>query len=214
MKRRAKYIAVEGAIGAGKTSLVHLLARKFNVEPVLEPLEDNPFLEKFYKDMQGYAFHTQMAFLISRYKQLAEHAQIDLFNRLTVCDYIFERDLIFARLNLSEGEIKLYTEIYRLLAKQVPKPDLVVYLQADTATLLKRIKERGRPMERSAPEEYIDRVNRAFNEFFFNYREGPLLIINTVHIDFVTNDDDLEMIAGKVMGDVKGQEYLNPLGSV
>ncbi|MBF0291609.1 MAG: deoxynucleoside kinase, partial [Nitrospinae bacterium] len=174
----------------------------------------NPFLEKFYKDMQGYAFHTQMAFLISRYKQLAEHAQIDLFNRLTVCDYIFERDLIFARLNLSEGEIKLYTEIYRLLAKQIPKPDLVVYLQADTSTLLKRIKERGRPMERSAPEEYIDRVNRAFNEFFFNYREGPLLIINTVHIDFVANDDDLEMIAGKVMGDVKGQEYLNPLGSV
>lgn len=214
MKRKAKYIAVEGAIGAGKTSLVHLLARKFSVEPVLEPLEDNPFLEKFYKDMQGYAFHAQMSFLISRYKQLAEHAQIDLFNRITVCDYIFERDLIFARLNLSEGEIKLYTEIYRLLAKQAPKPDLVVYLQADTSTLLKRIKERGRAMERSAPEEYIDRVNRAFNEFFFNYREGPLLIINTTHIDFVTNDADLEMIAGKVMGDVKGQEYLNPLGSV
>jgi len=214
MKRKTKYIAVEGAIGAGKTSLVHLLSRKFSVEPVLEPLEDNPFLEKFYKDMQGYAFHTQMSFLISRYKQLAEHAQINLFNRLIVCDYIFERDLIFARLNLSEGEIKLYTEIYRLLSKQVPKPDLVVYLQADTATLLKRIKERGRTMERSAPEEYIDRVNRAFNEFFFSYREGPLLIINTSHIDFVANDADLEMIAQNVMGDVKGQEYLNPLGSM
>ncbi|MBI4666954.1 MAG: deoxynucleoside kinase [Nitrospinae bacterium] len=214
MKRKARYIAVEGPIGVGKTSLVHSLCRKFGVEPVLEDLEDNPFLERFYKDQANYAFHTQVAFLISRHRQLAELKQVDLFNRLIFSDYIFERDMVFARLNLNQNELRLYSEIYRILQRDVPKPDLVIYLQCDTPTLMRRIRARARDMERTVPEEYIEKVNGAFNEFFFNYREGPLLIINTSHIDFVMNDDDLEKVSEKIFSDVKGQEYYNPLGSV
>ncbi|MBI5816457.1 MAG: deoxynucleoside kinase [Nitrospinae bacterium] len=214
MRKRTAYIAIEGPIGAGKSSLVSLLGRKFGVDPVYEPLAENPFLEMFYKNQKDYAFQTQVAFLVSRFKQLSALTQTDLFNQYIFCDYIFERDLIFAGLNLNESELRLYTDIYRLMARSVPKPDLVVYLQADTATLMRRIKARGRDMERGVPEEYIERVSKAFNGFFFDYREGPLLIINTNNIDFVANEADLDKLTAKITGEVKGQEFFNPLGSV
>jgi len=214
MKKRASYIAIEGPIGAGKSSLATLLAKRFEVEPVYELLSDNPFLEKFYKNQKDFAFQTQMAFLVSRYKQLSVLTQTDLFTQHIFCDYVFERDLIFAGLNLNASEFKLYNDIYRLMARSVPKPDLVVFLQADTATLMKRIKQRDRDIERGVPEEYIDKVNRAFNEFFFDYRDRPLLIINTNNIDFVANEADFEKLVGKITSEVKGQEFFNPLGSV
>ncbi len=212
--RRAKYISLEGPIGVGKSSLSELLAKRFGVEPIYEKVAENPFLEKFYGDRKTYAFQTQLFFLVSRYKQLSGLTQVDLFNGMTFCDYVLERDLLFARLNLGEDEYQLYLDIYQMIAKRVPKPDLIVYLQADTSTLMKRIGKRGRAIEKGVSEKYIDEVNKTFNEFFFNYKGGPLLIINTNRIDFVKNDDDFEKLVEKVTGDVLGQEFFNPMGSV
>lgn len=209
-----KYIAIEGPIGVGKSSLSGLLAKRFGVEPIYEKVAENPFLEKFYGDRKAFAFQTQLFFLVSRYKQLSELTQVDLFNGMTLCDYVLERDLLFARLNLSKAEYLLYLDIYKMIAKHVPKPDLIVYLQADTPTLMKRIAKRGREIEKGVSEKYIDDVNKTFNEFFFDYKEGPLLIINTAQIDFVKNEDDFEKLVTKVTGNVLGQEFFNPMGSV
>lgn len=210
----SRYIAIEGPIGVGKSSMARMLGERFEVEPIYEAVDDNPFLGPFYKDRAGYAFQAQMFFLVSRYKQLSALSQTDLFTQVTICDYIMERDLIFAQLNLSEQEFGLYREIYSQLIKNIPKPDLVVYFQADTGRLMKRIRQRGRNVENSITEEYIDKVNKAFNEFFFNYRETPLLIINTNNIDFVANPADFEKLVKKVRSDVQGQEFFNPLASV
>lgn len=210
----SRYIAIEGPIGVGKSSMARMLGERFEVEPIYEAVDDNPFLGSFYKDRAGYAFQAQMFFLVSRYKQLSALSQTDLFNQVTICDYIMERDLIFAQLNLSEQEFGLYREIYSQLIKNIPKPDLVVYFQADTSRLMKRIRQRGRGVENGVTEEYIDKVNKAFNEFFFNYRETPLLIINTNNIDFVANPADFEKLVKKVRSDVQGQEFFNPLASV
>ncbi len=210
----SRYIAIEGPIGVGKSSLARMLGERFEVEPVFEPVEENPFLESFYRDPAAFAFQAHMFFLVSRYKQLSALTQTDLFRGVTICDYIMERDLIFAKLNLDDSEYRLYIEIYHQLVKQVPTPDLAVYLQADTLTLMKRISRRNRDAERGVAEEYIERVNRAFNEFFFNYRGGPLLIINTSNIDFVSNEEDFEKLVKKVRSDIQGVEFFNPLGSV
>ncbi|MGK7346213.1 MAG: deoxynucleoside kinase [Candidatus Nitrospinota bacterium M3_3B_026] len=214
MRKKRKYIAIEGPIGVGKTSLAKLLSEKLDGEPILEEVEENPFLEKFYEDRSFYAFQAQMFFLVSRYKQLSALSQTDLFKTAPVADYIFARDMIFARINLNDQEYRLYIDIYNMMKKNVPRPDLVIYLQADTKTLVSRTRQRGREMEKSLREDYLDEVNRAFNEFFFNYRSGPLLIINTSNIDFVANEEDLEKLLSKVTGDIKGREFFNPLGSV
>jgi len=209
-----RYVAIEGPIGVGKSSLSKMLGERFGVEPVFEAVDENPFLKSFYSDRAGFAFQTQMFFLVSRYKQLSALAQVDLFSRTILCDYVMERDMLFAGINLDENEFRLYLDIYNQLVKQVPAPDLVVFLQADTSTLMKRIKQRGRDIERSVGYDYIDRVNRTFNEFFFNYRKTPLLIINTNNIDFVANSDDFERLVKKVKSDIQGQEFFNPLKSV
>lgn len=214
MKKKRKYIAVEGPIGVGKTSLARLLSERLDGELVLEEVEENPFLAKFYEDRGSYAFQAQMFFLISRYRRLSALSQTDLFKTAPVADYMFERDMIFARLNLNDQEYRLYVDIYNMMKRNVPRPDLVIYLQADTKTLMRRIRQRGREMEKSLREDYLDEVNRAFNEFFFNYREGSLLIINTSNIDFVANEEDLEKLLSKAAGDIKGREFFNPLGSV
>lgn len=209
-----RYIAIDGPIGVGKSSLVRMLGERFGVEPVYEQVEENPFLGQFYKDHASYAFHTQMFFLISRYKQLSTLSQVDLFNQVTLCDYTMERDLIFAGLNLDQREYNLYLDVYRQMVKSVPTPDLVVYLQADTPTLLKRVRQRGRTIEKEISDQYLERVNRAFSEYFFNYRRSPLLVINTSNIDFVANKDDFENLVKKVKSDVQGQEFFNPPRSV
>lgn len=209
-----RYIAIDGPIGVGKSSLVRMLGERFGVEPVYEQVEENPFLGQFYKDHASYAFHTQMFFLISRYKQLSTLSQVDLFNQVTLCDYTMERDLIFAGLNLDQREYSLYLDVYRQMVKSVPTPDLVVYLQADTPTLLKRVRQRGREIEKEISDQYLERVNRAFSEYFFNYRRSPLLVINTSNIDFVANQDDFENLVKKMKSDVQGHEYFNPPRSV
>ncbi|VAX18912.1 Deoxyadenosine kinase / Deoxyguanosine kinase [hydrothermal vent metagenome] len=210
---QARYIAIEGPIGVGKSSLVSALAKKFGVEPVYEKVAENPFLSDFYQDRASHAFQTQLFFLLSRYRQLSSLSQVDMFAGIQFCDYIFERDLIFARLNLNGDEYKLYMDVYGLLKKRIPKPDLTVYLQAQTTTLMDRIYKRNRRVERNITEKYVHEVNLVFNEFFFNYKKGPLLIINTDKIDFVKNKDDLAKLAEKVTSEVLGQEFYNPMSS-
>ena len=209
-----RYIALEGPIGVGKSSLARKLGERFGCQPILEAAHENPFLESFYKDQENHAFQTQIFFLVSRYKQLSRLAQTDLFNRAVIVDYIMERDLVFAQLNLDNDEFRLYLDIYNQLVKNIPTPDLTVYLQADTATLMRRARQRGRKAERAMTEEYLDRVNRAFNEFFFQRLQGPLLIINTSRIDFVNNPADFETLVKKLSEDISGREYFNPPGSV
>ncbi|MBI3599678.1 MAG: deoxynucleoside kinase [Nitrospinae bacterium] len=211
---KARYIAIEGPIGAGKTSLARLLGERFNANIVLETVEDNPFLEGFYKNKDSYAFQTEMFFLLSRYRQLIELVQHNLFNRVTITDYIFDRNRIFAYINLSSDEIRLYDEVYSLLKPRLPTPDLLIYLQADIDILKARIKARGRGFEKGIADEYLDEVNKSFNNYFFHYNQSPLLIVNTNEIDFVERKGDLEDLIKKILSHKKGTEYYSPLGSV
>lgn len=208
-----RFIAVEGAIGAGKTSLARLLGEKFDAKPVLEKDEENPFIEKFYQDRGSYAFQTQIFFLLNRYKQYLSLAQRDLFNSVALVDYLFQRDRIFAHLNLKGHELALYEQIYALIRNKTPKPDLVIFLQASPRVLEKRVIKRGREYEKLLDYEYLEEVNNAFNNFFFYYSETPLLVINTDAIDFVEKKCDLEELINKINSHRIGREYYNPLGS-
>ncbi len=209
---RFRSIAVEGPIGVGKTSFVELLAKKFEAHRVLEQV-DNPFLRDFYHDKPGAAFQTQLFFLLSRYRQLLELSQRDLFRQVTICDYIFPKDKIFAYLNLDDSELLIYDKLYALLEPQVPKPDLVIFLQADTARLMERIRRRKRDYESEISEAYVNEVNKAYNYFFFNYTATPLLVINTSEIDFVHHENDLDELAGQIQKMERGVQYYRPLGS-
>ncbi|MFH1823663.1 MAG: deoxynucleoside kinase [Candidatus Firestonebacteria bacterium] len=206
-----RYIVVEGPIGVGKTSLVELATKEFKYKPVLEVVEENPFLPKFYKDMKAYAFQTQIFFLLNRYKQQQELFQHELFSKGIMSDYMFEKDRVFAYLNLDENELILYEKIYTILKLQTPKPDLVVLLQANTEILIRRIKMRGRFYERNIPYDYVDKINKAYNQFFLHYKESPLLIVNTNDIDFVHKPDDLKDLL-KAINDMKiGTKYYLPV---
>lgn len=206
-----KHIAVEGVIGAGKTSLTLKLAKFLNAKAVLEEFEENPFLEKFYDDIHHYAFQTQIFFLLSRYKQQQQLAQMDIFEQLIVSDYLFEKDKIFAYLNLQDDELRLYESLVGLLEKSIPKPDLVVYLQCNVDRLMTNIKKRGRKYERSISREYIQGLNEAYNYFFFRYKSSPLLIVNADQIDFVNDEDDFNRLAAEIMKPRKVAEYYNPI---
>ena len=206
-----KHIAIEGVIGAGKTSLTLKLAKLLKGRAVLERFEENPFLEKFYDDIEHYAFQTQMFFLLSRYKQQQELAQIDLFEQVIVSDYMFEKDKIFAYLNLQDDELRLYEALVGLLEKNIPKPDLVVYLQCNIDRLLGNIKKRGRKFERSMSKDYIQSLNEAYNYFFFRYKSSPLLIVNADQIDFVNNEKDFDKLAAEILKPRKLAEYYNPI---
>jgi len=206
-----KYIAVEGPIGVGKTSLVELASKEFKYKPIFEVVEENPFLPKFYKNMEAYAFQTQIFFLLNRYKQQGELFQHELFSKGVMTDYMFEKDRIFAYLNLDEHEINLYEKIYSVLKLQVPKPDLVVFLQANTEVLMQRIKMRGRAFEKNISYDYVDKVNKAYNQFFLHYKESSLLIINTNNIDFVHRDSDLKDILDAIRDMKVGTKYYLPV---
>jgi deoxyadenosine/deoxycytidine kinase len=206
-----KHIAIEGVIGAGKTSLAVKLAKLLNAKTVLERFEENPFLEKFYDDIQQYAFQTQIFFLLSRYKQQQELAQIDLFEQTIVSDYMFEKDKIFAYLNLQDDELRLYETLIGLLEKTVAKPDIIVYLQCNVDNLMTNIKKRGRKFERNISREYIQSLNDAYNYFFFRYKLSPLLIVNADQIDFVNNEKDFDRLAGEILKPRKVAEYYNPI---
>ena len=200
----SRYVAVEGVIGVGKTTLAHRLAKSLSAGVVLEVVEENPFLARFYDDPEAYAFQTQIFFLLSRYRQQIEFAQRDLFSGNLVADYLFAKDQIFATINLGEDELGLYRALMPLLESRVVGPDLVVYLQATTDVLLERIKRRGRPFEQELSREYLETLAEAYNHYFFHYDDTPLLIVNTNEMNLVTSDDDygrlLEMIARHTAG--------------
>jgi deoxyadenosine/deoxycytidine kinase len=204
---------VEGPIGVGKTSLAKILASEFQARTIFERVEDNPFLPKFYKSRELYAFQNQTFFLLNRYQQQMELAQQDLFNQNTVSDYLFAKDQIFASLTLSAEELNLYQQIYALLNTRVPKPDLVVYLQARPEVLYKRVKKRDKKYERSVTFEYLSEVSQAYNQFFFHYDETPLLVVNTSGIDFVSSSKDLADLIKEINTMGSGTQHYIPLGS-
>jgi len=210
---RAKYIAVEGPIGVGKSSLAKILAAEFQARTIFEQVEDNPFLAKFYKSRETYAFQNQTFFLLNRYQQQIELAQQDLFNLNTVADYLFAKDQIFASLTLSAEELNLYQQIYALLNTRVAKPDLVVYLQARPEVLYKRIKKRDKKYERSVTFEYLSEVAQAYNQFFFHYDETPLLVVNTSEIDFIASGEHLADLIKEINNMGSGTQHYIPLGS-
>ena len=205
-------IAVEGPIGVGKTSFVRLLAKKFDAFEVFEDL-NNPFLKDFYEDKDGSAFQAQLFFLLSRHRQLQELAHRDLFHQITLCDYIFPKDKIFAYLNLDDSELLIYDKLYAMLEEQVVKPDLVIYLQAETKTLIDRIRGRNRDYESSISEAYVNEVNKAYNYFFFHYNQTPLLVIDTTAIDFVHHEEHLDELIEQIRKMDRGVQYYRPLGS-
>ncbi len=206
-----KYIALEGPIGVGKTSLCEILAHKLNAKPVLEEAEQNPFIQDFYRDIRRFAFQTQMFFLLSRWRQQQELRQTELFHRGLVSDYLFAKDRLFANLVLDDNELKIYEQVHNVLNAQVQKPDLVVYLQASTDTLRRRIGLRGRKFENQITPEYLDELNRAYNYYFFHYGETPLMVVNTNDIDFVHRDADLDDLL-EHMGKVSsGTLYYQPI---
>lgn len=182
-----RYIAIEGPIGVGKTTLSHLLAEHMQARNVLEEFDDNPFLRDFYNDRQRVAFQTQIYFLIARFKQQDQLRQQDLFNRAIISDYLFAKDRIFAYLNLNEPEIQLYEKIYELLRPRLLVPDLVVYLQARPEVLMQRLHKRGRDFESTIEVQYLENLMRAYNNFFYRYQETPLLIVETSELDVINN---------------------------
>ncbi len=211
--KKGRYIVVEGPIGVGKTSLAKILASEFQARRVLEKVEDNPFLPKFYEDRETYAFQNQLFFLLSRYHQQRELSQQELFNQNTVADYLFAKDKIFATLTLSSEELTLYHQIYQLLDPRVPKPDLVVYLQARPEVLYKRIKKRDKSYERGVTLEYLKEVAEGYSQFFFHYEESPLLVVNTSEIDFVSSSNDLADLIKEINAMGSGTQHYIPLGS-
>jgi deoxyadenosine/deoxycytidine kinase len=208
-----RYIVIEGVIGAGKTSLTRLVAERTNAALLLEEVEENPFLKDFYTDRARYAFQTQMHFLFSRYQQQRELRQQDLFREKTVSDYLFQKDRIFANLNLSDKELALYEKVVGWLELEVTRPDVVVYLQANTETLMERVARRGRPFERDMDRQYMQALNDSYNYFFFHYTEAPLLVVNTNGIDFVKNADDLKDLEERILAHRDGTVYYTPLPS-
>jgi deoxyguanosine kinase len=198
---KSKFIVVEGAIGAGKTSLVLQLSRLYHARSILEVVEENPFLARFYEDIRGYAFRTQIFFLLSRYDQQVKAIQQDLFRQLSFSDYIFAKDRIFAHLNLSGNELKMYEHLYQIMDKNIPHPDIIIYLRASTEVLMKRIMLRDRPFERKISYQYMDRLNQAYEDFFTrseNFKDTKLVSIDTDRLDFVGNRQDLEYICQKI----------------
>ena len=209
--RKLFYIAVEGPIGVGKTSLANLISKELGARLVLEQFEENPFLPEFYKDPERYSFQTQLFFLLQRYRQQQELKQVDMFQNLLITDYLFVKDRLFASLNLNEKEMHLYDTVANLLEKNIIRPDLVIYLQADTDTLMNNIARRGREMEEDISKDYIDALGQVYTEYFFRYQDSPLVIINTSNIDFVHNEKDLKEIINFIRKPVSGTKFFNPV---
>ena len=210
---RLQYIAVEGVIGVGKTSLANKLADHFNGKRLLERFEENPFLKDFYNNPRQFAFPTQLFFLLSRYRQQQDIPQRELFHDLLISDYIFAKDRIFASINLEDRELFLYDKVAILLERDIPRPDLVIYLQSSTARLRRNIRARNRDFEKSMTEEYIRALNEAYNQFFINYDGAPLLIVNSTEIDFVDNAEDFSDLIDQILKPTSGTQYYSPLNS-
>jgi deoxyadenosine/deoxycytidine kinase len=205
-----QYIAVDGVIGVGKTAVVERLAERLDATTVLEEWGQNPFLRPFYEGAPGAAFQAELFFLLSRYRQQQELQQRNLFQQFTVADYFFEKSRLYAYLNLEDSELMIYDKLYGLLAEGMPRPDLVVYLQAPTDVLLKRVRTRGRPEESRLGEDYLAEVNRAYNHYFFHYTQTPLLVVNTSDVDFVQRPEDLDDLLKQIQSMGKGTQYYVP----
>ena len=203
------YIIVEGVIGAGKTSLARILSEQLNSRIVLEEHEANPFLEDFYREPERYAFQTQLNFLISRYQQQMKIPQQDIFHQYLVADYLFAKDRIFARMNLSEKEVGLYEKLMPIMEGEIIKPDLVIYLQSSVERLMRNIRLRNRFYEQEMSEEYIRNLFAAYQQFFMNYKETPLLIVNATQLDFVHRQDDIDALLDCLTTPVRGTMYYN-----
>ena len=195
---RFRYVVVEGPIGAGKTSLTHKLAAHLNAETLLENADENPFLPRFYQEPRRYALPTQLHFLFDRSRQLRELAQGDLFRAGTVSDFLIDKDMLFARLNLEDDEFELYQKVYADLAPQAPTPDLVIYLQAPVDVLQERVNRRGIDFERGMDADYLQRLANSYSEFFHRYEAAPLLIVNTSHLNFAESDADFELLLERI----------------
>ena len=209
----SRYIAVEGVIGAGKSTLAKMLAEELKAELLLDDAMNNPFLVDFYKNPKRYAFSAQLYFLLTRYQQQQSLMAYDLFAQRIIADYSFARDRIFASVNLSPREAALYEKIIPLLNSSIPKPDLTIYLQASTPVLQERIRKRNYTFERSIDADYIQQLNESFNYFFFHYEETPLLVVKTDDIDFVENRSDFENLVELIKKPVSGKKYYVPAGS-
>lgn len=189
-----KYVVVEGPIGVGKTTLTRKIAENSGAQTLLEQAQENPFLEKFYRDSARYALSTQMFFLFQRISQLRDLAQADLFKAPVLSDFLLDKDPIFASLTLGDDELNLYRQLYEHLRPQVPQPDLVIYLQAQPETLVDRVKKRGVPMEAGISETYLYRLCESYSRFFYHYDAAPLLIVNTEHLNPIERDEDFDLL--------------------
>ena len=207
-----RYIAIEGPIRVGKTTLAAVLAERLNAQRVMEP-EDNAFLPAFYKGERGAAFQTQFAFLVRRFEQLRALDVGPRSQQAVVTDFIFDKDKLFACLNLNDVELETYNRYYNLFREQLPTPDLVIYLQATPEVLKKRLKKKNVPGEKAINEDYLEEVIKAYEHFFFHYTSSDLLIVNTSEIDFVERNEDLQELLRKVSAPIKGTQYFLPLGS-
>ncbi|MFL3027304.1 MAG: deoxynucleoside kinase [Candidatus Neomarinimicrobiota bacterium] len=212
--RNLNYIAIEGPIGVGKTSLAKLLSKRLSAKLVLEKFEDNPFLSEFYDDPARFAFQTQLFFLLQRYQQQQDIRQVDMFHNLLISDYMFIKDRLFASLNLDDKEMNLYDSIANMMERNVINPDLIIYLQADTSILMKNIDKRARDFENNISYDYINALNEIYTEYFFRYNDTPLVIINTNNIDFVNNADDLNQVIEYIGQPVSGTKFFNPSASL
>ncbi len=204
-----RYIVVEGPIGVGKTSLTQRLADYAGAATMLEKPQDNPFLARFYEDAARYALPTQLFFLFQRINEVRDLAQMDLFGSRTIADYLFDKNTLFAQLTLSDDEFKLYQSIYKSLAPQAPTPDLVIYLQASTTTLIERVQRRGFRYERNISDEYLVKLAKSYGEFFHHYEDAPLLIVNSDNLNFVDNEEDFDLLMDRIQNMRSSREFFS-----
>lgn len=210
-EQRPDYIVVEGPIGVGKTSLAHRIGQSFGCDLLLEGADENPFLERFYRNPREGALATQLFFLLQRAQQMQELRQADMFRPVRVADFLIEKDRLFAQLTLDEQEYRLYQQVYSHLTLDAPVPDLVIYLQAPVDVLLKRIQKRARPHERTIDAAYLERLSETYTRFFYDYEDAPLLIVNAEHIDLVNSDEDYQALLDQVYKVKCGKQYFNPM---
>jgi len=199
MPESLRYIVIEGVIGVGKTTLARLLADRFDGKLVLETVDENPFLPRFYDDPERWSFQTQLSYLAARFQQQKALAIRDLFHQITISDYAFDKDRIFAHLNLHGDELQLYETLYNLMQTTIPVPDLLVYLQSTPERLMQNVKKRARSYETDMDPSYIEALNESYNYYFYRYETSPLLIVDVTHIDFVENESDLEELVGQIV---------------